>query len=136
MFYIGEKDQEKVLFVEGIQNPNEILQRCLLHTVSRVHLGFKNTFTPALVHPVNDWNFMFEELVKAKVFKNTFTPALVHPVNDWNFMFEELVKAKVTIDLELTTRYTDNIESWEWTGYKNFNALYEAQDVNSVEKIT
>lgn len=108
MFYIGEKDQEKVLFVEGIQNPNEILQRCLLHTVSRVHLGFKNTFTPALVHPVNDWNFMFEELVKAKV----------------------------TIDLELTTRYTDNIESWEWTGYKNFNALYEAQDVNSVEKIT
>lgn len=106
MFYIGEKDKEKTLFVKGTQNPNEILQRCLLHGISRVHLGFENSFKPALVHPVNDWNFMFDALTEAKI----------------------------TIDLELDAYYTNNIKQWDWVGYEKFNAIYESGG-NEVKQI-
>lgn len=109
MFYTGlDNKGEKTLFITGIQSPVEILQRALMHGCVKVCLGFKESFKPTLVHPVNEWNFMFEELIKAEI----------------------------GIDLFLHKKYTQNIELWDWAEYEKFSAIingYEPKELREIE---
>ena len=109
MFYTGlDNKGEKTLFITGIQSPVEILQRALMHGCVKVCLGFKESFNPTIVHPVNEWNFMFEELIKAEI----------------------------GIDLFLHKKYTQNIELWNWAEYEKFSAIingYKPKELKEIE---
>jgi hypothetical protein len=109
MFYTGlDTKGEKTLFITGIQSPVEILQRALMHGCVKVCLGFKESFNPTIVHPVNEWNFMFEELIKAEI----------------------------GIDLFLHKKYTQNIELWNWAEYEKFSAIingYKPKELKEIE---
>ena len=109
MFYTGlDNKGEKTLFITGIQSPVEILQRALMHGCVKVCLGFKESFKPTIVHQVNEWNFMFEELIKAEI----------------------------GIDLFLHKKYTQNIELWNWAEYEKFSAIingYEPKELREIE---
>ena len=92
MFYVGGN----VLYVFGLQNPKEILIRALNHKCNIVRLGYKKSFTPETIEPLNDWNYIFECLTDAKI----------------------------SIELELTEKYKNHIEKWDWSNYNKFTPLY------------
>ena len=89
-----------ILYVFGLQNPKDILI---------IRLGYKNSFTPETIEPVNDWNFIFESLTEAKI----------------------------NIELEVTEQYREHIEAWDWCNYNNFTPLYntpiEPSDIEKIE---
>ena len=98
-----------VLYVFGLQNPKDILIRALNHNCNIIRLGYKNSFTPETIEPVNDWNFIFESLTEAKI----------------------------NIELEVTEQYREHIEAWDWCNYNNFTPLYntpiEPSDIEKIE---
>lgn len=87
---------DNTLFVFGKQNPKDILINALHNKCNTIRLGYKKSFTPDTLDTVNDWNYIFESLTEAKV----------------------------NIELELTEKYKENIEIWDWSNYKNFTPLY------------
>ena len=105
MFYVGGN----VLYVFGLQNPKDILIRALNHKCNIIRLGYKKSFTPETIEPLNDWNYIFESLTEAKV----------------------------SIELELTEQYEEHIKAWDWFNYKKFTALYnvplEPADLEKIE---
>lgn len=104
MFYVGGN----ILFVFGLQNPKEILIRALNHKCNIIRLGYKKSFTPETIEPVNDWNFIFESLTEAKI----------------------------NIELEVTEQYREHIEAWDWCNYNNFTPLYNTPiEPSDIEKI-
>lgn len=104
MFYVGGN----VLYVFGLQNPKEILIRALNHKCNIVRLGYKKSFTPETIEPLNDWNYIFECLTDAKI----------------------------SIELELTEKYKNHIEKWDWSNYNKFTPLYNPPiEPNNIEKI-
>ena len=51
-------------------------------------------------------------------------------------MFEELIKAEIGIDLFLHKKYKENIELWDWAGYKKFSAIingYEPEELKEIK---
>mgnify|MGYP001200265378 CR=1 FL=1 len=104
MFYVGGN----TLYVFGLQNPKEILIRALNHKCNIVRLGYKKSFTPETLEPLNDWNYIFESLTDAKI----------------------------SIELELTENFKEHIEVWDWFNYNKFTPLYNAPiDPTDIEKI-
>lgn len=104
MFYVGGD----TLYVFGLQNPKDILIRALNHKCNIIRLGYKNSFTPETLEPVNDWNYIFESLTEAKI----------------------------NIELELTEEYREHITTWDWTNYKKFTPLFNTPiELNNLEKI-
>ena len=104
MFYVGGN----TLYVSGLQNPKEILIRALNHKCNIIRLGYKQSFTPETLEPLNDWNYIFESLTDAKI----------------------------SIELELTENFKEHIEAWDWFNYKKFTPLYnDTIQPGNIEKI-
>jgi len=98
MFFIGkDKNGLDTLFVQGKQNPKEILMRALNHGCEHVYLGFNGSFNPETENPVNDWNFIFEELIKAKI---------------W-------------LSCEIAEKYALHVTNWDWSNYEKFVPVLE-----------
>lgn len=88
MFFVGDN----VLYVEGLQNPKDILIHALNNKCNEICLGYNKSFKPETDNIINDWNYIFEELIKADV----------------------------KISLICESEYMDHIDKWDWSNYNKF----------------
>jgi len=100
--------KQNVIFVEGPQNPKEILKHCLTEGTDRVYLGAHGTFQP----------------------NNTTWPNRETPDNnwvDWCYIINELEKADVWITLEYDDAYFEEVQ-YRWARYYKFESAYRGNN--------